>query len=148
MKFTNLLSTDWDNAAGRAESYPDTDFPLFRLADVYLMYAECAYRGAADRETGRTYMNYLRDRAGMPQYDSVDDITLDEILQERMRGLYWEGHRRTDLIRFEKFTSGNYLWPWKGGVYAGKSLDTKYNLYPIPAKEIAANPGIQQNYGY
>ena len=148
VKFTNLLSTDWDNAAGRAESYPDTDFPLFRLADVYLMYAECAYRGAADRETGRTYMNYLRDRAGMPQYDSVDDITLDEILQERMRELYWEGHRRTDLIRFEKFTSGNYLWPWKGGVYAGKSLDTKYNLYPIPAKEIAANPGIQQNYGY
>ena len=65
-----------------------------------------------------------------------------------MRELYWEGHRRTDLIRFEKFTSGNYLWPWKGGVYAGKSLDTKYNLYPIPAKEIAANPGIQQNYGY
>ena len=50
VKFTNLLSTDWDNAAGRAESYPDTDFPLFRLADVYLMYAECAYRGAADRE--------------------------------------------------------------------------------------------------
>ena len=148
VKFTNLLSTDWDNAAGRAESYPDTDFPLFRLADVYLMYAECAYRGAADRETGRTYMNYLRDRAGMPQYDSVDDITLHEILQERMRELYWEGHRRTDLIRFEKFTSGNYLWPWKGGVYAGKSLDTKYNLYPIPAKEIAANPGIQQNYGY
>ena len=148
VKFTNLLSTDWDNAAGRAESYPDTDFPLFRLADVYLMYADCAYRGAADRETGRTYMNYLRDRAGMPQYDSVDDITLDEILQERMRELYWEGHRRTDLIRFEKFTSGNYLWPWKGGVYAGKSLDTKYNLYPIPAKEIAANPGIQQNYGY
>lgn len=93
-------------------------------------------------------MNYLRDRAGMPQYDSVNDITLDEILQERMRELYWEGHRRTDLIRFEKFTSGNYLWPWKGGVYAGKSLDTKYNLYPIPAKEIAANPGIQQNYGY
>ena len=148
VKFTNLLSTDWGNTAGRTESYPDTDFPLFRLADAYLMYAECAYRGAADRETGRTYMNYLRDRAGMPQYDSVDDITLDEILQERMRELYWEGHRRTDLIRFEKFTSGNYLWPWKGGVYAGKSLDTKYNLYPIPAKEIAANPGIQQNYGY
>ena len=144
VKFTNLLSTDWDNAAGRAESYPDTDFPLFRLADVYLMYAECAYRGAADRETGRTYMNYLRDRAGMPQYDSVDDITLDEILQERMRELYWEGHRRTDLIRFEKFTSGNYLWPWKGGVYAGKSLDTKYNLYPIPAKEIAANPAYNK----
>ena len=146
-KWSNLKD-DGTTASNTGDAGVDTDFPLFRLADVYLMYAECAYRGAADRETGRTYMNYLRDRAGMPQYDSVNDITLDEILQERMRELYWEGHRRTDLIRFEKFTSGNYLWPWKGGVYAGKSLDTKYNLYPIPAKEIAANPGIQQNYGY
>ncbi len=147
VKFTNLLSTDWENTAGRAESYPDTDFPLFRLADVYLMYAECAWRGAGDRELGKTYMNYLRERAGMPLYETAD-ITLDEILQERMRELYWEGHRRTDLIRFDRFTGGTYLWPWKGGVYVGKSLDTKYKLYPIPAKEIAANPGIQQNYGY
>ncbi len=147
VKFTNLLSTDWANEGGRAESYPDTDFPLFRLADVYLMYAECAWRGAADRELGCAYMNYLRARAGMPLYETAD-ITLDEILQERMRELYWEGHRRTDLIRFGRFISGSYVWPWKGGVYAGKSLDSKYNLYPIPAKEIAANPGIQQNYGY
>ena len=90
----------------------------------------------------------MRTRAGISTYTSTTDITLDEILAERMRELYWEGHRRTDLIRFESLTSGNYLWAWKGGVLTGKSLETKYNLYPIPAKEIAANPGTQQNYGY
>ena len=147
VKFTNLLSTDWGNTAGRTESYPDTDFPLFRLADAYLMYAECAYRGAADRETGRTYMNYLRDRAGMPQYDSVDDITLDEILQERMRELYWEGHRRTDLIRFGKYTKGNN-WDWKNGVRLGADVDDKYNLFPIPESELTNNPTLVQNDGY
>lgn len=148
VKYTNLLSTDWENAGGRKEAYPDTDYPVFRLADTYLMYAECAYRGAADRELARIYMNYLRQRAGVEQYEAITDITLDEILNERMRELYWEGHRRTDLIRFEKFTSSDYLWAWKGGVQTGKSIDTKYRLYPIPAKEIAANPSIEQNFGY
>ena len=147
IKFTNLLSTDWDNKAGRADPYPDTDFPLFRLADVYLMYAECAWRGAANQGLGLQYMNYLRERAGVKQFVQ-EDVNLDVILAERLRELYWEGHRRTDLIRFEKFTTGDYLWPWKGGVLAGKSTDTKYRLYPIPAKEIAANPGVQQNFGY
>ena len=147
-KFTNLLSTDWENTSKRAYPYPDTDFPVFRLADTYLMYAECAYRGYGDQNLAKTYMNYLRTRAGISTYTSTTDITLDEILAERMRELYWEGHRRTDLIRFGVFTSGNYLWAWKGGVLTGKSLETKYNLYPIPAKEIAANPGTQQNYGY
>ena len=93
-------------------------------------------------------MNYIRERAHVTPYSSIADIDLNEIRDERMRELYWEGHRRTDLIRFGEFTSGTYLWPWKGGVLGGKSVDIKYNLYPIPAKEIAANPGTQQNYGY
>lgn len=148
VKFTNLLSSDWENTNGRVEAYPDTDYPVFRLADAYLMYAECAYRGAGDQSLALSYMNFLRERAGVSSYTSITDITLDEILAERMRELYWEGHRRTDLIRFGKFTSADYLWSWKGGVFAGKSIDTKYRLYPIPAKEIAANPGIKQNFGY
>lgn len=148
VKFNNLLSTDWANVARRSEPYPDTDFPMFRLADTYLMYAECAYRGAANQEQARIYMNYLRVRANASEYQTIADITLDEILNERMRELYWECHRRTDLIRFDKFASGSYLWPWKGGVLTGKSVDTKFRVYPIPAKEIAANPGTSQNFGY
>ena len=90
-------------------------------------------------------MNYLRDRAGMPQYDSVNDITLDEILQERMRELYWEGHRRTDLIRFEKFTSGNYL-AVKGGVYAGKSLIPNIIYILFRQRKSLPTPAYNKNW--
>ncbi|MGL5635272.1 MAG: RagB/SusD family nutrient uptake outer membrane protein, partial [Bacteroidales bacterium] len=75
-------------------------------------------------------------------------MTPDYILSERCRELYWEAHRRQDLIRFGKFTGGSYVWSWKGGVLTGKSTDSKYRLYPIPAQDIAANPNIKQNDGY
>lgn len=65
-----------------------------------------------------------------------------------MRELYWEGHRRTDLIRFGKFTK-NYAWPWKNGIYNGTAnIDDKYNLYPLPVSEISFNPNLVQNAGY
>jgi starch-binding outer membrane protein, SusD/RagB family len=60
----------------------------------------------------------------------------------------WEGHRRTDLIRYGQFTTGTYLWAWKGGVASGTGVDSKYNLYPIPADDLAANPNLTQNPGY
>lgn len=128
-------------------NYPDTDFPMFRLADVYLMYAEAVLRGGSggDRTTAVGYINQLRQRAGTA---TVTDITLDFIIDERARELYWEGHRRTDLIRFGRFTSGSYLWPWKGNVKEGQAVPDYLRLYPIPASDIVANPNLKQNTGY
>ena len=60
----------------------------------------------------------------------------------------WELTRRKDLIRFGKFTNGDYLWPWKGGVKEGKAVEASRNLFPIPAKDIIANPNLIQNPGY
>ena len=147
VKFTNLLSTDPDNTQGRSFPFPDTDYPMFRLPDALLMYAECAANGYADMGQALIYVNALRSRAGADPM-TTDELTTEGILAERMREFYWEGQRRTDLIRNGLFTSGTYLWPWKGGVLTGKSADTKYNLFPIPSQEIAANPGTKQNYGY
>lgn len=83
---------------------------------------------------------------------TANDITgqagLDLILDERARELYWEGHRRTDLIRFGKFTGGSYLWPWKGNAKDGVSTASKYNLFPIPTNDLGANPNLKQNDGY
>ncbi|WP_262712619.1 RagB/SusD family nutrient uptake outer membrane protein [Arachidicoccus ginsenosidivorans] len=82
---------------------------------------------------------------------SPGDLTsydLNTILDERGRELYWEGFRRTDLIRFGKFSGNNYLWPWKGGVKAGAGKDSHFNLFPIPASEIISNTNLQQNEGY
>ncbi|MDP4269434.1 MAG: RagB/SusD family nutrient uptake outer membrane protein [Bacteroidota bacterium] len=147
IKYTNLLSTDWANTAKRAKAFPDTDFPVFRLADVYLMYAEAAVRSNANKDIALQYINLIRERANLSDFSS-SDLTLDNILKERGREFYWEGQRRTDLIRFGKFTGDSYLWSWKGGVIVGKAIDSKYRLYPIPAKDIAANPNLKQNPGY
>jgi hypothetical protein len=79
---------------------------------------------------------------------SEGDLSLEWILDERARELFWEGHRRTDLIRFGKFSGGEYLWPWKGGSAEGQSIDDKFNLFPIPASDMGANINLQQNPGY
>jgi starch-binding outer membrane protein, SusD/RagB family len=79
---------------------------------------------------------------------NVSSLTLDEILDERGRELYTEGHRRQDLIRFGKFTTGAYLWQYKGGEQFGAALDSKYNLYPLPGADLNANKNLVQNPGY
>lgn len=131
-------------------NFPDTDFPMFRLADVYLMYAEAVLRGGTggDKPTALAYVNKLRERAYGNATGNVTDITLDGILDERAKELYWEGHRRTDLIRYGKFTSASYVWPWKGNVKDGKGVADYLNLFPIPASDKTANPNLQQNTGY
>jgi len=150
LKFSNMNSdgTLPDNAS----SYCSTDFPLFRLAEQYLIYAEAVLRGGAggDANTALSYINKLRERAyGNTSGDiTAGQLTLPFILDERGRELYIECFRRTDLIRFGEFTTSTYVWPWKGGVAGGRSVDDKYNLYPIPSNDITANPNLTQNSGY
>lgn len=148
-KFKNLTS---GGQTGSDLTFPDTDFPMFRLADAYLMYAEAVIRGGSggDAATAVGYINALRQRAyGDNSADITQaDLTLDFILDERARELFWEAHRRTDLIRFGKFSNTSYVWAWKGGVAEGRSTDSKYDLYPIPASDIGANPNLVQNPGY
>lgn len=129
-------------------AFSGTDFPLFRLADVYLMYAECVVRGGGGSTSeALQYVNNVRNRSHATPINT-GQLTLDFILDERARELNFEGHRRSDLIRFGKFTGGSYLWPWKGNVKNGTSIPSHYNLFPIPLKAIQANPNLTQNLGY
>lgn len=147
IKFKNVTST---GAAGSDTSgnFVDTDFPMFRLADAYLIYAEAVLRGGGgSTATALGYINSLRTRANASTI-SASNLTLDFILDERARELAWEAHRRTDLIRFGKFTSATYLWPFKGGSKNGKGVEEYRNLYPIPANDLIANPNLKQNTGY
>ena len=148
-KFKNLTSA---GVVGSDLTFPDTDYPVFRLADAYLMYAEATLRGGSggDAGTALSLINLLRERAYGDDGGNVtaDDLTLDFILDERARELYWEGHRRTDLIRYGKFSNTDYLWPWKGGIEEGIAVDSKYDLLPIPYSDIGANPNLKQNPGY
>ena len=147
-KFRNVTST---GANGKHGDHADTDFPLFRLAELYLNYAEAAIRDASvDQAKALVYLNKVRERAygsNEGNYTALPD--LNEMLRERGRELYWEGQRRTDLIRFGKFVSGDYLWPWKGGVKDGAAVKEIYKLYPIPEADRQANPAnLKQNTGY
>lgn len=143
-KYKNVTSA---GKPGSSDTFVDTDFPLIRLGDMYLTYAEAVLRGGTggDLATALSYVNLLRTRA---KAAPVTSINLDQLLQERARELYWEGYRRTDLIRYDRFAGGTYVWPWKGGVKDGKAIDAKYNLFPIPASDLVANPSLKQNTGY
>jgi len=127
--------------------FADNDYPLFRLAEMYLVYAEAVKRGGTGGSdaTALGYLNDLRDRAGLGTIATYD---LNYILDERGRELYWECQRRTDLVRYNKFTTNDYIWEWKGGVKAGKEVSAHYNIYPIPNTDLSANPNLKQNPGY
>lgn len=166
-KWSNLKDDGTTAASNTADAGVETDYPLFRLADVYLMYAECVVRlhndwdnwaGGSDAESdsrkkGAIYwINKVRERAygkGKGQVWSSnfanDDAFLQFILDERARELYHEGYRRTDLIRYGQFTTNKYIWQWKGGVHDGQAVDSKYNIYPIPNTELTANPNLHND---
>lgn len=145
IKYKNITST---GALGKDKSFADTDFPMFRLADAYLMYAEAVLRGGGgDKNMALNYVNAIRKRAKASEI-KASDLNLNFILDERGRELAWEATRRTDLIRFGKFTSGDYLWAFKGGVKDGQGIENFRVLYPIPSNDLNANPNLKQNEGY
>lgn len=137
------------NGVSSPSRFSSTDFPLFRLADAYLMYAECAVRGASGTDMGTAvqYVNAVRNRSNASSI-TQSDLTDQFIIDERGRELNLEGHRRTDLIRFGMFTGNSYLWPWKGGVKDGTSIPDTYRLFPIPSSALQANPNLTQNPGF
>jgi starch-binding outer membrane protein, SusD/RagB family len=147
-KFVNIRS-DGSAVNDPKRDFSDVDFPIFRLSEMYLIYAEAFLRGGtgADATTALGYINAIRTRAGASTV-SAAAMNLQFILDERGRELYWEGHRRTDLVRYGLLTTGTYVWPWKGNVAGGTGVDDKYNLFPIPSVNRNSNPNLTQNIGY
>lgn len=134
-------------------TYSSTDYPMIRLGEIYLTYAEATMRAggstASTDATALKYLNKLRDRAfGAGGHTPLASFDAEYLIDERARELMWEGHRRTDLIRFGLYTSGAYLWPWKGGVENGTSIDERFNLYPLDQDDVEINTNLEQNAGY
>lgn len=144
IKYKNVKS---NGAPGVHDNWVEADLPVYRLGDIYLMYAEATVRGGAggNMSTAIGYVNALRARSNASQISVLD---LNFILDERSRELSWELTRRTDLIRFGKFTTSAYLWPWKGNVKDGIAVAEYRNLFPIPNNDLVVNPNLVQNPGY
>lgn len=159
IKWRNVTKDDQLSPSG--DAYTSIDFPLFRTADAYLMAAEAILRGAnGSKDDALRYVNEIRSRAymsgkyakqGVRSDESgeigMSELTLDFLLSERQKELASELTRRTDLIRFGKYTKGNN-WDWKNGARLGEDVDDKYKLFPIPESELTNNPTLEQNEGY
>jgi hypothetical protein len=147
IKYTNTTEDDYYNSQNIASGVFNnssqicgTDYPLFRLADAYLMLAECQLHGV--NCNGYDYFNKVRARVGL---DPIAQPSASEILHERQCELYMEGHRRSDLVRFNLYSGSNYLWSWKGGEYTGTSIDSYRDLFPVPYQYVST---VGQNPGY
>jgi hypothetical protein len=147
-KFKNKTAAGGNGSNNGTTAFVDIDFPMFRLADVYLMYAEAAVKGGGNISTGLYYVNLLRERAYGNSSHNLSSLTAAVVLDERARELHWECTRRTDLIRHNLFTGADYLWPFKGGAVGGTGVPNYLNLYPIPTSDIVLNPNLEQNPGY
>lgn len=149
-KFKNVTSSG-DQGSDSSGNFADTDLPVIRLAEVYLNYAEAVLRGGGgDLGTATSKINELRERAYGDTSGNITsgDLDLDFVLNERSKELYWEGQRRTDLIRYNYFTTDSYVWPFKGNDAAGISVADFRNIFPLPANVLAINPNLTQNTGY
>lgn len=144
VKWTNMKS---DNTGGQDLSWPDTDIPLLRYAEVFLIRAEANWRLGADATTVMNDINVLRQRANTRLFNA-GDITEENIRDEWCREFFMEGRRRSDLVRFGCFTGNKYVWDWKGGTASGTTVDSHFNVYPIPADHIMNNANLTQNPGY
>lgn len=146
-KFT-ARNSDGTLPANYNVAFACTDYPIFRLADAYLMRAESNYR-LGNSAAAVTDINVVRQRANAGDITAAD-LNDKFLIDERAREFYYEGQRRTDLIRFGQFTGGTYNWAWKGNSFAGASSSSHLNLYPIPGDEISSNPNYNgtNNPGY
>ena len=124
------------------KNFSDIDWPLIRLGEIHLIYAEaCMHAGGS----AATQVAALAERAGVAAPATVD---AEWLMAERARELMWEAHRRTDLIRYGKWIDGGYNWTYKGGNFGGQPLPEHFNVFPVPSTELATNLDLQQNPGY
>lgn len=147
-KFLNYNS---DNSTNTDPAFADMDWPFMRAAEAYLNYAEADARlnGGKTSQEGTRILNKLRARANASTRAESSNYSLNEICDEWAREFYFEGMRRTTLVRFGLF-GGNtgYNWDWKGGESAGKDFEAFKNIYPIPLTQLQSNSNLKQNPGY
>ena len=143
VKFRNVRS---DGASASAIDYVDTDLPLMRIAEAYLTYAEASIRQFGPNSNADSKLNELRDRAHAAH---LSNASLDDVCTEWAKEFWFEGRRRTDLIRFNKFAGqSDYKWDFMGGEADGTAFPSYRKVFAIPQTDLSNNPNLKQNDGY
>ena len=145
IKFNNVphdkTAAEYAETAAK-KNFSDIDWPLIRLGEIHLIYAEACMHAGGDASA---QINALVGRA---KATAPAQVTEEWLMAERARELMWEAHRRTDLIRYNKWVK-NYNWTYKSGVFEGDDFPgDHFKLFPIPVTELAANLDLDQNPGY
>ncbi len=127
-------------------SMSDSDIPFFRVAEAYLTYAEASTRMNGANSDAKEKIDALRNRANTTVQSSY---SLSDILSEWSKEFWWEGRRRTDLIRYGYYGGQSaYKWEWMGGTYEGSQFSSNRNIFAIPENDLANNSNLKQNPGY
>ena len=151
VKFNNNRFLDPETDYSKIEKFSSIDFPLLRAGEMYLIYAEAKARIDGGTTTDAKAVKCIKDlqtRAGMQNSAVSTSVSLDQIFDEISREMFWEGQRRTTLIRFDRYSSAGYFWPFKGGVANGQGFNKQLELFPLPSDDLLANPNLTQNPGY
>lgn len=144
--YIKFLNTHADGSETHNAEHTDYDFPLFRLAEAYLTYAEADARLNGDKvsNSGLEYIKALRKRAHANS--NINVFSLQDIEDEWSREFGFEGRRRMDMVRFGNFSRSRRIWI--GGTAAGGTLPDYRNIFPLPSSDLTANPNLVQNPGY
>ena len=150
LKYTGVKSTAKTPAesVGSDPHFPDTDIPLLRLAEAYMIKAEAALRQGNNGEALSIVNDVIRARANAAPLPSINEATMCD---EWCREFYCEGRRRSDLIRFDRFAGPQAdaaAYNWEGrynqtSAAGYKSCAEKWNWYPIPNDDKASNPNYE-----
>lgn len=144
VKWTNFRLDGSSRHDLSSDGYADCDIPMFRLAEVYLTRAEAEYRLNNINDALRDLVTVQSRSTSNVSTNVTEDILIDEWCKE----FYMEGRRRSDLVRFGRFSGSSYLWDFKGGQPGGTGVQSFYDIYPIPSNDLAGNPNMTQNPGY
>lgn len=144
--YIKFLNTHADGSPIHNAEHTDYDFPLFRLAEAYLTYAEADARlnGGNVSTEGLKYIKDLRNRAHANS--NLSTFSLADIADEWSREFGFEGRRRIDMVRFGNFTGTRRVWI--GGTANGGTLSAYRSIFPLPSSDLIANPNLKQNNGY
>lgn len=136
---TNAAIETFSNKVPSAQG--DADMPVIRITEMYYIRAEANLRGGTTiGDTPLNDINLVRDRASLAALTSVD---LDQILEERRKEFYLEGHRRMDLLR-----NSRDLRPTGNPQFSSATFGADKTIFPVPTRERENNPNIEQNPGY